>query len=118
MIFPFWFFAVARRNTRNTFDKFTRIYDYYDEFLSTRENRDERSHSFRGVKIVSEIGMSTVMFGGGRERYVTIPEHPAFFQKLLAFFLLQTKFVRFATIENQYSNCAYPWLNAGEIFAW
>jgi hypothetical protein len=118
MLFLFWLFSNTLGSKRNAFDGFTQVHDYYDEFLNTRENRDEQSYFFRGVKIVSEIGMSTVMFGGGRERYVTIPEHPAFFQKLLAFLLVQTRYARFAAIENQYGNYAYPWLGARRIFGW
>ena len=95
----------------------SQTYDFYDEHLSHKENRNERSYAFKGVILTSEIGMSTVLFGASRERYVTISDKPSIFQKISAFLLVKSRIADFARKENQWAGYAFSFC-AHEIFSW
>ncbi len=94
-----------------------RIYDEAEKHFSVKENRDERNYKFLGITLTSSLGPQ-VVFGLGRCRYVTIPKNPNFFQKAVAFLLVQMTFFEFARREDDFIDYAFSWLNAREIFRW
>lgn len=93
-----------------------RNYAVSEEWLSQRENRDERNHALFGVTITSSLSPSPLSAFGKRGRYVTMPAHPTLFQKVISFLLVQGRVVEFAKRENQWSGYAFSWVNALDIF--
>jgi hypothetical protein len=95
-----------------------RNYDASSEWLSKKENRDEKNHTLFGVTLTSSLGPSVLSACGMRSAYVTIPAQSTIFQKTIVFLLVQGKVARFVRKENQYIGYAFSWVNAREIFEW
>ena len=99
-------------------ESLNRIHDHWEEYYGDPANRHERARSFLGVKIVSGPVHPFDVFKWGAGKYITIPEHSSFLQKLVAFLLIQSFFAELVRKENQWSGYAFRWSNARKIFSW
>ena len=80
--------AVSQARSRRPFvDWYHERYLECEAQLSDPVNRDTRRYPFFGVTIVSEIGMSTLLFGVGRERWVQLPARTTWWHRSVAFVL-------------------------------
>lgn len=73
---------------------------------------------FLGVKIVSGPvhPFDALKLGAGKS--VVIPDRPAFWQKIVAFLIVQVMAAEFIRKENQFIGYAYRWNNARDVFGW
>ena len=73
---------------------------------------------FLGVKIVSVPVHPFDAFKIGAGKSVVIPDRPTFFQKIVAFLIVQMMVAELIRRENQFIGYAYRWNNARDVFGW